>query len=303
MCRTSATSWRASCNSSSIGRGAARPDGPGRCTAVRYTAVAPQASSWPVCWRRGIASRGKRFSQTRPENGRWTRQPSWTISSRSSPGSSGRIRASQWAGERGANMFVVPLVTAAILAASWQAPALPDTSAHIRGAAISDFNGRPIAGVMISAPEVHKFVVTDSTGRFTLDGLPSGRRAIRVSYQGRETQDYVFTLQSERTKRIAVVLDVDAVDLNPLVVEARQANLWRDLAGFYERRQAYRGFAHFFTREEIGRMRQTKLSGLLTLEGIVTRCYQECRPTRFRRGAFCAVPVSVDGVEYREMDY
>ncbi len=200
-------------------------------------------------------------------------------------------------------MIALPIVTAAIFASSMNAQALPDTSAHIRGAAISGFNGRPIAGVMISAPEVHKFVVTDSTGRFTLDGLPSGRRAIRVSYQGRETQDYVFTLQSERTKRIAVVLDVDAVDLNPLVVEARQANLWRDLAGFYERRQAYRGFAHFFTREEIGRMRQTKLSGLLTLEGIVTRCYQECRPTRFRRGAFCAVPVSVDGVEYREMDY
>src|SRR3989442_8585470 len=51
------------------------------------------------------------------------------------------------------------------------------------------------------------------------------------------------------------------------------------------------------------RMRQPKLSGLLTLEGIVTRCYQECRPTRFSRGSFCAVPVSVDGVAFREVDY
>jgi len=197
-----------------------------------------------------------------------------------------------------------------LVAASWVSTpsahaqaALPDTSAHIRGAAISALNGRPIAGVMISAPKVHKFVVTDSTGRFVLDGLPSGRQAIRVSYEGRETQDFMFSLEGERTKRIAVVLDVDAVDLNPLVVEARQANLWRDLAGFYERRRAYSGFAHFFTREEIARMRQPKLSGLLTLEGIVTRCYQECRPTRFSRGSFCAVPVSVDGVAFREVDY
>src|SRR6267142_329246 len=119
------------------------------------------------------------------------------------------------------------VVAAVTLASSLQAQALPDTSARIRGAAISDFNGRPIAGVMISAPEVKKFVVTDSDGQFALAGLPAGKRSIRVSYEGRETQDYVFTLQGQETKQIAVVLDVDAEDLNPLVVEARQADLWR----------------------------------------------------------------------------
>lgn len=200
-------------------------------------------------------------------------------------------------------MITLPVVTAALFATALQAQALPDTSARIRGAAISSFNGRPIAGVMISAPEVQKFVVTDSTGLFALAGLPTGKRSIRVTYDGRETQDYVFDLQGQRTKQIAVVLDLDGDDLNPLVVEAREANIWRDLAGFYERRQEYRGFAHFFTREEITRMRPTRLSGILTLEGIVTRCYQECRPTRFNRGKLCAVPVSVDGVALREMDY
>ena len=183
------------------------------------------------------------------------------------------------------------------------AQALPDTSARIRGAAISDFNGRPIAGVMISAPEVKKFAVTDSDGQFALAGLPAGKRAIRVWYEGRETPDYLFTLQGQQTLQIAVVLDVDADDLNPLVVEAREPNIWRDLAGFYERRRTYGAFAHFFTREEITRMRPTRLSGLLTLEGIVTRCYQDCRPTRFTRGKLCQVPVSVDGVALREMDY
>jgi hypothetical protein len=200
-------------------------------------------------------------------------------------------------------MITLPVVTAALLASSFQAQALPDTSARIRGAAISAFNGRPIAGVMISAPDVQKVAVTDSNGRFALAGLPIGKRAIRVSYEGRQTQEYVFTLQDQETKQISVVLDVDADDLNPLVVEARQPNIWRDLAGFYERRRAYSGFGHFFTREEITRMRPTRLSGLLTVEGIVTRCYQDCRPTRFNRDKLCAVPVSVDGVAYREMDY
>jgi hypothetical protein len=200
-------------------------------------------------------------------------------------------------------MITLAAVTAALLASPFQSQALPDTTARIRGAAISSYNGRPIAGVMISAPEVEKFVVTDANGQFALAGLPTGRRSIRVSYEGRGTQDYKFDLEGQHTKQIAVLLDIDAEDLDPLVVEARQPNIWRDLGGFFARRRAYSGFAHFFTREEITRMRPARLSGLLTVEGIVTRCYQDCRPTRLTRGKLCAVPVSVDGVAYREVDY
>jgi hypothetical protein len=96
---------------------------------------------------------------------------------------------------------------------------------------------------------------------------------------------------------------VDSIDLDPLVVEAIEPNVWLDLAGFFERRASYRGFAHFFTREEIGRVHPAKLSGLLTIDGIVTRCYVDCRPTRFNRGRLCFVPVNVNGVSLREVDY
>ena len=201
-------------------------------------------------------------------------------------------------------MIAFPLVTAAIIASQLQLAAA-DTTARIRGTAISSFNGRPIVGVMIAAPEAQKFTVTDEWGRFSLGGLPAGKRAIRISYDGRVTEDFQFDLDGDHAKRIAVLLDVDAIDLDPLVVEAREVNLWRDLAGFYERRQAYRGFAHFFTREEIAQVHPAKLSGLLTLEGIVTSCYryQECRPTRLSHGKLCIVPISINGVAQREMDY
>jgi hypothetical protein len=179
----------------------------------------------------------------------------------------------------------------------------PDSSASIRGAAISSFNGQPLVGVMVAVPEFALITVTDSLGRFAIGGLPAGRRAIRISYDGRVTEDYVFELAGARTKRIAVLLDVGAIDLDPLVEEAREANIWRDLAGFYARRQQYRGFARFFTREEISGTRLTKLSSLLTVEGIVTRCSQECRPTRVTRNRICLVPVSVNGVAQREPDY
>ena len=193
------------------------------------------------------------------------------------------------------------LVTAAIVASALHLQV--DTTAGIHGAVMSSFNGRPIAGVMIAALEAGKFTLTDAQGRFALTGLRSGRRTILISFDGRVTEDYLFSLEPQRSKRIAVLLDQDAEDLDPLVVEAQAPNLWRDLAGFYERRETYRGFAHFFTREEISQLHAATLSSLLTLEGIVTRCSVECRPTRLTRGSFCLVPVSVNGVAQREPDY
>ena len=82
-------------------------------------------------------------------------------------------------------MITLAAVVAVVLVSPLQAQALSDTSAGIRGSAISDFNGRPLSGVIISVPEVKKFVVTDSSGQFALAGLPAGKRSIRVSYRCR----------------------------------------------------------------------------------------------------------------------
>lgn len=196
-------------------------------------------------------------------------------------------------------MLALQAITAAVLASSLHSQI--DSTARIRGRASSSFNGRPIAGAMIAA--ANRFVVTDSSGFFRLDGLPAGKQSIRVSYDGRVTEDYEFTLHEHRTQRIAVLLDVEELDLDPVIVEARQAEVWRDLAGFYERRDLYRGFARFFTREEIGRVKPAKISSLLTLEGIATRCYQWCIPTRLNRGVLCAIPINVDGFPFQEVNY
>jgi len=199
--------------------------------------------------------------------------------------------------------MALSLVSAAIIAASVQLRASVDSSASIYGAAISSYNGHPLVGVIISAPDTKKLVITDTSGRFELRGLPAGRQTIQVSYDGRVTEAYVFELQHQHAKRIAVLLDVSAEDLDALVVEAREANIWRDLGGFYERRQEFAGFAHFFTREEISHMRASTISGLLTAEGIVTRCSPACWPMRMNRGRLCQVSVSVNGVSQREPDY
>jgi len=211
-------------------------------------------------------------------------------------------------------MTFPPLVTLALLAGALQVS--DDSTARIRGKAGSALNGRPLAGVTIAAVELKKqegtdstvvevrtSVVTDSTGLFSLNGLRAGEQAIRVSYAGRHIDDS-FTLSENGTLRLVILLDPDQEDLGATIVEARQASIWRDLAGFYERRELYAGFARYITREEIDRIKPKRLSALLTLEGISTRCGRQwCVPTRLNNGALCAIPVNVDGMPFQEVDY
>jgi hypothetical protein len=197
-------------------------------------------------------------------------------------------------------------IALALLASTPQASG--DSASGIRGKASSALNGQPIVGVTIAAIErkagaaVGKSVVTDSTGTFWLDGLPAGKQAIRVSYNGRHVDD-VFTLDPNTTTQIAILLDSALEDLGATIVEARQPEVWRDLAGFYERRDLYSGFARFFTREDINRIKAKRISSLLLLEGISTRCSRTCSPTRLANGVLCAIPVNVDGMPFQETTY
>jgi hypothetical protein len=179
-----------------------------------------------------------------------------------------------------------------------------DTSARISGTALSAYNGKPLAGVRIAVPAAQKLVVTDSSGFFAVSGLAAGSQTLRISYDGRDSEEYEFALRRARTLRLAVVIDVDALQMAPLVVEARLPDIWRDLAGFYERRRQYGGFARFITREDIDRQRPGALSTLLKGDGIFTWCVYTCLPTRFSHGRICSVPVSVNGLPIweRELD-
>lgn len=211
-------------------------------------------------------------------------------------------------------MTLPPLVALALMASALQAP--DDSTPRIRGKAGSAVNGRPLAGVTIAAiefkkqegtdstvAEVQRSVVTDSTGLFWLKGLRAGSQAIRVTYAGEHVDDE-FTLAENGTLRLVILLDPARDGLGATIVEERQAAVWRDLAGFYERRDLYTGFARFITREEIDRIKPKRVSSLLTLEGISTRCGRQwCGPTRLNAGAVCAVPVNVDGMPNQERDY
>lgn len=201
-------------------------------------------------------------------------------------------------------MFGLRYALAALLLCPTVLHSQVDTTARLMGYARSAFNGRPLAGVMIAVPAARQFVVTDSTGTFELANVPSGRQRVRIAYEGRETEEYEFELRRGKTKRLAVLLDVSAVDLAPVVVEVQHRDWSRNLAGFYERRKWYNGFGRFYTREDLERVRAGTLSSLLARDGIFTRCMTHgCVPMKWSRGRLCALAVAVDGMPFWENSY
>lgn len=203
--------------------------------------------------------------------------------------------------------FQFRLVAAAILATATIAPlslsAQHDSTASIRGIAGSTLDGHPLAGVTIAVPAAQRFAITDSSGRFEIPKLPSGAQGVRVSYNGRDAEEHVFELQGGKTKVLAVLLDVDAADLAPVVVEAQPPETWLDLAGFYARRTWYKDAGRFFTREDIEQRHARSVQDVLAWEGIFTRCVQGgCVPTRAWMGRLCVVPVKIDGIPFYETD-
>src|SRR5206468_8378632 len=57
-----------------------------------------------------------------------------------------------------------------------------DTTARLTGTVRSSINGLPVSGVMIAVKGSRVFNVSDSTGSFTLVGLPGGRQTVRILY-------------------------------------------------------------------------------------------------------------------------
>src|SRR5207249_12179061 len=69
---------------------------------------------------------------------------------------------------------------------------------------------------------------------------------------------------------LSVLLDLDAVALAPIVVEARSIRAERSLAGFYDRKK--RGFGRFYTFRDLERRRGWTLRSLLGEAGVQIRC-------------------------------
>jgi carboxypeptidase family protein len=170
-----------------------------------------------------------------------------------------------------------------------------DTTARIVGTARSSTNGLPIAGVMVALRGARAFGVSDSAGAFALAGLPPGRQTVRILYGDSLSYDRAITLKRGKTLTLSVLLDVEAVELSPIVVEARSLLAERTLAGFYERRK-WR-FGRFYTLAELDRRRGLSLRTLLLESGVTVTCrFSRCFPLAGAAGDRCVMSLVLDGM-------
>lgn len=170
-----------------------------------------------------------------------------------------------------------------------------DTTAHLTGIVASIFDGKPLSDVLVSVPAARAFTLTDSAGGFDLTGLPAGVQTIRIAHRDGRTREYAAVLRPGTTKRLAVLLDVDAVNLAPIVVEASGMDSRWGMAGFYARRRY--AFGRFFTAADIARRKPETLQNLIAGAGISYGCAGSgCGPLTFARGRRCVMSAYVNGV-------
>lgn len=177
-------------------------------------------------------------------------------------------------------------------------------SARLAGTVHSSLNGRPLAGVMIAVAGTQTFDVTDSAGAFALSGLPAGKQTVRILYRDEVFHERGITLKAGKRLRLEILLDVDAVALAPVVVEARSIRATHSLAGFYERKK--RGFGRFYTFEDLERRGYLPLRTLLVESGVQVRCGGlSCFPVSGSVWRRCVLPLYLDGLPFpvEDMDF
>jgi hypothetical protein len=186
------------------------------------------------------------------------------------------------------------------VARTQQDSATEQDSARLAGTVFSSSNGRPLAGVIVAVRGTPVFDVSDAAGSFTLAGLPSGQQTLRIRYGDTLSYDHVIALRRAQTVTLSVLLAVDAVELTPIVVEARSPRAERSLAGFYDRKRS--GFGRYYTLEEIERRRLT-LRALLLETGVQVRCGRgRCVPVGSTNGRVCLMTLLLNGMRFTGED-
>jgi len=184
-------------------------------------------------------------------------------------------------------LFVGMLVTSA--------HAQRDTTARLAGTVRSSINGLPISGVMVAVKGSRVFGVSDSTGSFALGGLPEGRQVVRILYGDSLSYEHEMDLKSGKTLKLAVLLDVVAAELAPIVVEAQTIRAERSLVGFYDRRKWTVG--RFYTRADLDQRAAHSLDGMLGESGVQVVCrVGSCLPIGSDGARQCVMSLYLDGL-------
>jgi hypothetical protein len=181
------------------------------------------------------------------------------------------------------------------------AVALAAGSAVIRGV-VRDQNGRPLSNVSLSVMDRYQRVVTDSSGRFALRGVPAGSQTVELRAIGFAPARRVVMLRTDASSDTVFTLDRAVQALAPVRVLGNRSGS-RTLAGFEDRR--HRGIGFFMDADEIARKSGIYLGDVLRFAPGALTYTPRGRIFTMRAGASgdrCSPAYFLDGTRWYPLD-
>jgi hypothetical protein len=139
-------------------------------------------------------------------------------------------------------------------------------SAAVSGKVVSN-TGQPVPGVVVGVRGTVRTVATDSSGGFSLRGLPAGTHVLAVRLIGYTPLDSVVELSARSPVEIDVVLPARLPSLERVNVEA-DIDTALTITGFYRRQRERSG--HFVRAKQIEKSTIDKFSDLFSKFSIST---------------------------------
>ena len=82
---------------------------------------------------------------------------------------------------------------------------------------ITNAQKQPVAGVSITAPELHKGTTTDENGKYILNNLPNGNTRLTFVFVGFATQNKTINLQQKETT-LNIILEESIFEMDEVIV-------------------------------------------------------------------------------------
>lgn len=181
-------------------------------------------------------------------------------------------------------------------------------ASDLLGLVVEESNGRPIAGVMVTFEGTRFNALSDREGRFAFRGIPPKSYTLKVTMLGYAERREQVQIAAGKLLDLRVDLSPKAIELPPLVVEARSLGLER--SGFYQRRNDRGTWGKFFTSSDLERKNLFEVADLFySVQGArVINMGMGKRVVQFNRadgsGGGCVPPIYVDGMRLpNALDY
>lgn len=154
---------------------------------------------------------------------------------------------------------------------------------RIVGTVVDRHTLQPISNAVVGIPERGYTGVTDGGGRFVLDDVPPGGRAIQIRHIAYGETEARFLMPSDGTLEVQVQLDPAVIPVEPIEVRVLGVRSHKlEMSGFYERRDwnTRLGLGYYLTRFDIEERGAARVSHILTEIPRVSMIRGDCFSSR-----------------------